>query len=588
MQKYEHAYYELRGNTMNSELVVSNDIQVNDLAICIVSSNGSLLYANTYGKEVHVSLPDHFFTSFLSDTEEFKDGKTIRKHHIGNKSYDVHALSISINKKSNHILLVFAESQKSSLHLKEQLKEYQTYYKDLQTIFDISYDVLYVSDAEGNTIRASSACEKIWGKTPEKLIGKSVYELEEEGIYNPSATRMALEKKQKVQIIQTTKTGRLLSVVSTPIFDERKNITRIVNASRDITEIHELEEEIKNMKMLIKGYQKQLSTHNMDPIKNQIIYCSTYMQELIPMLDQIATVDSTVLITGESGVGKEVVANYIHKNSYRDIKPFIKINCAAIPDDLLESELFGYEAGAFTGATKGGKAGLFELANNGTLFLDEIGDMSLTLQTKLLRFLQDGEIRRVGGAKSQKINVRIIAATNQNLQHQIDKELFRKDLYYRLNVIPIKIIPLRKRKADIVPLVHHFLNVKTNTLNLKKTFSDDVFKVLENYDWPGNVRELENVVERLIVTSQSNKICMTNIPQYILDSIENAKNNSGQDLDNQICINELIPLKDAVSLVEKHLLEKAQKQYSTLNEIAQVMEVNQSTVSRKMHKYGLI
>ena len=588
MQKYEHAYYELRGNTMNSELVVSNDIQVNDLAICIVSSNGSLLYANTYGKEIHVSLPDDFFTSFISDIEEYKDGKTIRKHHIGNKLYDVHALSISINKKSNHILLVFAESQKSSLHLKEQLKEYQTYYKDLQTIFDISYDVLYVSDAEGNTIRASSACEKIWGKTPEKLIGKSVYELEEEGIYNPSATRMALEKKQKVQIIQTTKTGRLLSVVSTPIFDERKNITRIVNASRDITEIHELEEEIKNMKMLIKGYQKQLSTHNMDPIKNQIIYCSTYMQELIPMLDQIATVDSTVLITGESGVGKEVVANYIHKNSYRDTKPFIKINCAAIPDDLLESELFGYEAGAFTGATKGGKAGLFELANNGTLFLDEIGDMSLTLQTKLLRFLQDGEIRRVGGAKSQKINVRIIAATNQNLQHQIDKELFRKDLYYRLNVIPIKIIPLRKRKADIVPLVHHFLNVKTNTLNLKKTFSDDVFKVLENYDWPGNVRELENVVERLIVTSQSNKICMTNIPQYILDSIENAKNNIGQDLDNQICINELIPLKDAVSLVEKHLLEKAQKQYSTLNEIAQVMEVNQSTVSRKMHKYGLI
>src|SRR5699024_11129004 len=433
MQKYEHAYYELRGNTMNSELVVSNDIQVNDLAICIVSSNGSLLYANTYGKEIHVSLPDDFFTSFISDIEEYKDGKTIRKHHIGNKLYDVHALSISINKKSNHILLVFAESQKSSLHLKEQLKEYQTYYKDLQTIFDISYDVLYVSDAEGNTIRASSACEKIWGKTPEKLIGKSVYELEEEGIYNPSATRMALEKKQKVQIIQTTKTGRLLSVVSTPIFDERKNITRIVNASRDITEIHELEEEIKNMKMLIKGYQKQLSTHNMDPIKNQIIYCSTDMQELIPMLDQIATVDSTVLITGESGVGKEVVANYIHKNSYRDTKPFIKINCAAIPDDLLESELFGYEAGAFTGATKGGKAGLFELANNGTLVLDEIGDMSLTLQTKLLRFLQDGEIRRVGGAKSQKINVRIIAATNQNLQHQIDKELFRKDLYYRLN-----------------------------------------------------------------------------------------------------------------------------------------------------------
>src|SRR5699024_4603848 len=272
MQKYEHAYYELRGNTMNSELVVSNDIQVNDLAICIVSSNGSLLYANTYGKEIHVSLPDDFFTSFISDIEEYKDGKTIRKHHIGNKLYDVHALSISINKKSNHILLVFAESQKLSLHLKEQLKEYQTYYKDLQTIFDISYDVLYVSDAEGNTIRASSACEKIWGKTPEKLIGKSVYELEEEGIYNPSATRMALEKKQKVQINQTTKTGRLLSVVSTPIFEERKNITRIVNASRDITEIHELEEEIKNMKMLIKGYQKQLSTHNMDPIKNQIIY----------------------------------------------------------------------------------------------------------------------------------------------------------------------------------------------------------------------------------------------------------------------------------------------------------------------------
>src|SRR5699024_500337 len=382
---------------------------------------------------------------------------------------------------------------------------------------------------------------------------------------------------------------RLLNVVSTPIFDEKNNITRIVNASRDITEIHELEEEIKKMKMLIKGYQKQLATHNIDPIKNKIIYCSTYMQELIPMLNQVATVDSTVLITGESGVGKEVVANYIHKNSYREAKPFIKINCAAIPDDLLESELFGYEAGAFTGASKDGKAGLFELANNGTLFLDEIGDMSLTLQTKLLRFLQDSEIRRVGGAKSQKINVRIIAATNQNLQQQIEKGLFRKDLFYRLNVVPINIIPLRKRKADIAPLVYHFLNVKTSTLNLSKTFSDDVFNVLENYDWPGNVRELENVVERLIVTSRSNNVCISNIPQYILDSIEKAKKHKNNDIDtSEISISGLMPLKEAVELVEKHLLENAQKKYSTLNEIAQVMEVNQSTISRKMYKYDLM
>ena len=376
-------------------------------------------------------------------------------------------------------------------------------------------------------------------------------------------------------------------VVSTPIRNVDGKIIRVVNASRDITEIQELEEEINRMSMMIEGYRRQLSDAQLSLAKNgnQLIYRSKAMSKIVSMLYKIAVVDSTVLITGESGVGKEVIANEIHQLSFRKDQPLIKINCAAIPESLLESELFGYEQGAFTGATKHGKAGLFELANEGTLFLDEIGDMPLSLQAKLLRVLQEGEIMRIGGQKPIKINVRIIAATNQDLPAKIEKKEFREDLYYRLNVIPIDIPPLRKRREDIVPLIQYFLKIFSESFHVKKTFSKRVTDVLEKYDWPGNVRELKNVVERMIVTSDSKEIGIDNIPKYILDSIETPYHPSHQR--SAIEIHEIMPLKQAVAQVESQLISMVAQESSNLYEIAKRLGVNQSTISRKMQKYGL-
>lgn len=357
-----------------------------------------------------------------------------------------------------------------------------------------------------------------------------------------------------------------------------------------MTESQKLENELNEMKMMIDGYRNQLSKPETNT-QNKLIYRSRSMNDIISILPRLATVDSTVLITGDSGVGKEVVANYIHENSPGGDNPFIKINCASIPEALLESELFGYEQGAFTGAGKKGKAGLFELANEGTLFLDEIGDMPLQLQGKLLRVLQEGEFIRIGGQKPIRVKVRIIAATNQNLEERVRENLFRRDLFYRLNVIPINIPPLRDRKEDIFPLIQHFLAEFSSKFNMKKVLSQGVINILEEYSWPGNVRELKNIVERLVVISNSQEINLETIPGYIKDSFVKQKKPAfifHEDGDSDHGGEGIIPLKEAVMQTESHLIQKAAQQCSNLTQMAQLLGVNQSTVSRKMQKYGLL
>lgn len=557
------------------------------IPVCLFDPNGKLVSSNHLGERLAQHMSKEFFQRHLKPVH--KQSKILLSHItvIDQKEYFLTAAPVYKRENIEAILVLFEDAQIYKNFFEQKLKNYKTTISDLQTIFDNSYDVLYVTDGNGTTIRVSSACEVLWGKKPDELIGRSVFELEREGVFTPSATRIALEQGKKIEVIQQTKTGRRLMVVSTPIRNVDGKIIRVVNASRDITEIQELEEEINRMSMMIEGYRRQLSDAQLSLAKNgnQLIYRSKAMSKIVSMLYKIAVVDSTVLITGESGVGKEVIANEIHQLSFRKDQPLIKINCAAIPESLLESELFGYEQGAFTGATKHGKAGLFELANEGTLFLDEIGDMPLSLQAKLLRVLQEGEIMRIGGQKPIKINVRIIAATNQDLPAKIEKKEFREDLYYRLNVIPIDIPPLRKRREDIVPLIQYFLKIFSESFHVKKTFSKRVTDVLEKYDWPGNVRELKNVVERMIVTSDSKEIGIDNIPKYILDSIETPYHPSHQR--SAIEIHEIMPLKQAVAQVESQLISMVAQESSNLYEIAKRLGVNQSTISRKMQKYGL-
>lgn len=460
---------------------------------------------------------------------------------------------------------------------------YENLMTDLKAVFDSSYDVIYVSDGNGITLRVSSACERLWGCKAEDLIGKSVYELEDKGIFKPSITRLVLEKRHQVQAIQTTVKGIRLMVVGTPIKDSNNNIHRVVNFSRDITQEDILETELKELKNLLDGYKQELKElRRSASIDDDIIVSSTAMKKVFVLAEKAAEVNSTVMVTGESGSGKEIVANYIHKNSDRFEKPFIKINCGAIPETLLESELFGYRKGAFTGASKSGKKGMFEIANSGTIFLDEIGELSLPLQVKLFRVIQESEIVPLGDTEPIKLDVRIIAATSRDLKELIKEKTFRPELYYRLNVVPIKIPPLRDRREDILPLILHFIDkycAKHKKSN--KRLSNELINRLEAYDWPGNVRELKNIVERMVVLSDNKFSGDQNLPSFF--ESQHQKN-------TPVEVNKILPIKEVLDMAEKQLLALTAKSYRTNEEIAKALKVNQSTISRKLrkHKIGMV
>ncbi|WP_165876411.1 sigma-54 interaction domain-containing protein, partial [Heliophilum fasciatum] len=294
---------------------------------------------------------------------------------------------------------------------------------------------------------------------------------------------------------------------------------------------------------------------------------------VLELILRVAKVDSTVLLLGESGVGKEGLAKLLHTQSGRAQGPFIKVNCGAIPEPLLESELFGYESGAFTGAKKEGKMGMFELAHNGTLFLDEIGDLPINLQVKLLRVLQEREIVRVGGTKPRAINVRILAATHRDLGAMAQEGRFREDLFFRLNVVPIAIPPLRQRRSDIIPLLYHFRDKFSKKYGIIRDFTPEVVDAFFSFDWPGNVRELENMVERLMVVSPGELIDSSQLPPNFQVRLPEK---SG------LVVRSLMPLKEAVAELERQLITKAMEEYGSTYKAAEVLGVNQSTVARRV------
>jgi transcriptional regulator with PAS, ATPase and Fis domain len=303
--------------------------------------------------------------------------------------------------------------------------------------------------------------------------------------------------------MQKVKNGNEVLATGTPIYKNGK-IDKIVVNSRDVTELNFLRQALSEKESLATKYLEELRLLRMESLKgSDFVAKSQKMKQIEHLASIVSKVDSTVLLNGESGVGKGVISKYIHNKSNRSEGPFIKIDCSAIPENLFESEVFGYEKGAFTGAEKSGKIGLLELANGGTVFLDEIGDMPLHMQPKILRAIQDREIIRVGGKEVIHINVRFIAATNCDLQQMVTDKKFREDLYYRLNVIPIFIPPLRERKEDIIPLIHDITKKINERYGIHKNFTNGEIEVILQYDWPGNVRELENIIERVMVTDDS-------------------------------------------------------------------------------------
>ncbi|MDD3853896.1 MAG: sigma 54-interacting transcriptional regulator [Syntrophomonadaceae bacterium] len=447
--------------------------------------------------------------------------------------------------------------------------------REMEAVIESMFDGLYVTDGQANTLRINKGFERIMGITQEQCVGKNMAELVQQGVFSRSGTLAVLEKGERTTISLTASTGKEALVTSNPIYDDQGNIIMVVTNVRDITELNTLQRKLEQVEGLQKLYKTELQQMKLENSRS-LIMTSAKMKELVNMVIRVAAVDSTVLIQGESGVGKELIAEIIYSNSNCKDGPFIRVNCGAIPDNLLESELFGYEAGAFTGASKSGKPGLFELARGGMIFLDEIGELPLNLQVKLLRVLQDRNIMRVGGIEAIKIECRVIAGTNRNLMTMIDNNQFRLDLFYRLNVIPVTVPPLRERREDIPVLMNYFFNIFNQKYGMEKRLDTGVYNTLADYSWPGNVRELENLMERLVVTCINDIISVKDLPV-------NFQAGSNQSKDGK----QLMPLKQALENTERQLLENAFAHYRSSYEIARVLNIDQSTVIRKAQKYGI-
>ena len=445
-------------------------------------------------------------------------------------------------------------------------------------LLESSYDGIWITDHVGKILFANPANAKLLGVPRSELENKTTQELQDEGVFQTSAILEALQTRQQVsKVCNNPRTCLTVLATATPVFNEAGDIQYIFNNVRDITALNEMRESLQDKDEIIRQQNSQLETMRLRLGVGTIIANSKAFTQVVELARRAATFDgATVLILGESGTGKEVISELIVNTSPRKDKPYLQINCGAIPENLIESELFGYEKGAFTGADAKGRKGLFEAANGGTVFLDEIGDLPLHMQVKLLRVLQQKRIVRVGGTETVNLDVRIIAATNKDLKQMVKEGRFREDLYYRLNVVPIEIPPLRDRKEDILPLVNHFLTVANRKYHTNKSIYSDTIDVLESYSWPGNVRELENLMENLVITTPGDIIRRENLSERLKFSTEDH----GFTEDTEV-----ITLKETVERAEYMAIQKAIRQCGSIRKAAVALGVDPSTIVRKQQNY---
>lgn len=455
------------------------------------------------------------------------------------------------------------------------VQAFELLYQDLDAIINSSYDGIVVVDQNGEPVKYNQALNKLVMNlndqnlqgdfSMEEMMGKSGLK---EAIADIS--KQAMDKRSPVSFIERFGTIKEILLTANPILSKKSDrISRVMVNCRDITDLTNLKKQLETSKELTQVYQLELEKLRSQWLGHTIVCNSQQMRNVIDLAIRVAKVDSTVLILGDSGVGKEVVANLIYKAGSRSKLPFIRLNCGAIPENLLESELFGYEGGAFTGARKEGKPGMLELAHSGTLFLDEIAELPLSLQVKLLTVIQERVVTRLGGTKPIQVDIRIVAATNRNLYAMVEQGRFRADLYYRLNVIPIVIPHLRERKDDIPFLISHFLQKFNEKHQQIKSIDAGAMDMLFNYPWPGNVRELENLVERLVVVTPGDTIGVRDLPINVFNKGAGVSNNGH------------------FSLSEKEILQELYQRLQSTRKVAEAMGVNQSTVVRKLKKYNI-
>jgi len=460
-----------------------------------------------------------------------------------------------------------------------QLESYKRVNEELHAIINSSFDGLWICDSEGKVVNVNNASEKINNIQAEDVIGKSMDSLIQQGVVDRSVTLEVLKKRTGVTMIQNLKNGRQILVTGNPVRDEQGEIYLVVVNERDITNLNRLRNELDESRALASSYRSELSLKaEQEKLLSGTVFRSDEMARVSDRALRVAQVDSTVLIEGESGVGKGFMAGFIHNLSPRRKGPFVRVDCGAIPESLIESELFGYEKGAFTGALREGKSGQFELADGGTLFLDEIGDLPLNVQVKLLRFLEENEIVRIGSRWPKSINTRVVAATNRDLEKMVLQGSFRKDLFFRLNVVPISIPPLKDRIDDVPVFIYHFLSRLNEKYKMNKFLSRAAMDCLCSYSFPGNIRELSNLIEQLVVLTQGNRIDIDDLPAHLrVNDSALAEISGGKDWN----------LSKAVQGLEKSLIAKALKKCGSQRKAAKLLGVNQSTLARKASRYSI-
>ncbi len=577
---------------MDQNITYEQIINSTNNGIIATDVSGTIVYINQQAEKMLGCNAEKHTGIFISELlpitgpqvmECLKTGTSKWGHHVIGEKLDM-VLNITLIRQGKKIdgtvcnfqdmkqLKISPDGMESSSYLNQQLK----------TIFKASHDGIWVCDGQGKVIDINEASEKLNGIHAKDIIGKNVTDLVNGGLFDRSVTLEVLETKRQVSVIQKIKrTKKILLATGTPAFDDEGNIFLVVVNERDMTQLNAIQKQLEQSRMVTEKYKDKLAELSLLELKDQeIVAEDKKMRQVLYLALKLAHLSaSDILILGESGTGKGLLAKFIHKNSHRNKKPFIQINCATLPENLLEAELFGYEKGAFTGARQEGKAGLFELAHEGTLFLDEIGDLPHSLQAKLLKYLDDHEVMRLGGLKSNKIDCTIIAATNRDLEGLVQQKRFRRDLFFRLNTFTIRIPPLRERIDDIFELVSFYMQKYGKAYRLNRRISPDALKVLQAYPFPGNVRELKNILKKAVVMSENESVdevihqsLSADVGHCVTPSI-NAQQGKG--------------MTDQIFDVEKEILQNAMTRCKSTREMARYLKISQPTVVRKLKKHRL-
>jgi PAS domain S-box-containing protein len=569
-RQLQHALEQL-GAVLNS---AHNSIVAIDRAgkIIIINRAAERLFGlaekDVLGKHIKDILPNSNLTKVvMSGTAEY--GKNLS---IGGKAFLANKTPIMHNGVAIGAVDVLQDISELE-GISQELGTVKMINRELNTIIDSSVDGIVVSDKDGVIIKANDAYRHIIGIKEDNLVGLPVKWLMDQGYLRESVTLKVLESKKNETISLQVPSGREVILTASPILDDGGDVYQIVANIRDLTELNNLSEQLSVSNALNVKYKSELERYRQGELLADMVFQSEEMVTKAEMSIKVAQVDSTVLLLGESGVGKEVFAKIIHRASKRKDGPFIKVSCASIPPNLIESELFGYEGGSFTGSKKEGRMGLFEMADGGTIFLDEIGEVPTDVQAKLLRVLQERELFRVGGRKPLSLDVRVVSATNRELEEMVRQGTFRQDLYYRLNVISIRIPPLRQHREDIPPLIHHFLEKFNAKFGFHKKIASPVIGRLVHHNWPGNVRELENTIERMVVLSTDDLIDS----DFLWPAAGDKQSDQGWPSLN---------LNEVLEETERNLIMQVYKECQSTRKAARILGVNQSTVVKKLNKYS--